>query len=326
MGSSIWLAWLPLGWFVWQCLSASQTVSWSLTLPTLRHFAATTACFYLGFVVLTRAPSLTPMWGGILAGFIGVIAVGFDQHFGGLEATRRFFYSQPDWQNHTPEMLKKIASNRIYSTLFYPNTLAGVILLLMPGLLAITIQFSQHKIRGAALSFCVGLGGAASLIWSGSKAGWLIGLLLVLIAWSRFGLRGRTKWVIGIAVAILGLTIFLGSNAAYFEKGATSLGARLDYWSAAVRIAAKHPFFGSGPGTFSVLYRYLKSPESEMAKLVHNDYLEQASDSGISGFILFGLFILGSLFVTGRAGLSLRRSEDPGGLAGVGWLGIAELC
>jgi O-antigen ligase len=299
-GASSWLAWFPLAWFAWQCVSAAQTVSWPLTSSTLVHFAAATACFYLGFLVLARAPDLTPMWAGILAGFTGVIVVGFDQRFGGLELTRQFFYSQPDWQNHSPELLRKIASNRIYSTLFYPNTLAGVILIFLPFLITISLQSSGNRLKCALLGGSIAFGGVACLFWSGSKAGWLIGLTVALIAWSRSAINSRTKWIVGVGVTVIGLAVFLGRHTTYLEKGATSMGARFDYWSVAIQIAGRHPVLGTGPGTFQKLYRYLKSPESEMARLAHNDYLEQASDSGIVGFILFCLFTLGSVLVLGK--------------------------
>jgi O-antigen ligase len=253
-----------------------------------------------------------------LAGFIGVIAFGFDQHFGGLEATRRFFYSQPDWQSHSPELLRKIASNRIYSTLFYPNTLAGVILLLLPAMLTLSLQMPTKRISSILLAGCIGFGGVACLWWSGSKAGWLIGLIVGLIACSRFAVSRRIQWAVAIAVMTLGLSIFLVRHSTYFQKGATSFGARLDYWSAAGKIVVKHPFFGSGPGTFQELYRYLKPSGSEMARLVHNDYLEQGSDSGIVGFILFGLFVLGSLVVTGK-----QLARYPDRISGAVWLGLA---
>ena len=54
--------------------------------------------------------------------------------------------------------------------------------------------------------------------------------------------------------------------------------------------------FGSGPGTFSIAYKKLKSPDSEMALLTHNDYLEQASDSGLIGFLGYFWFIMGHLW------------------------------
>ena len=295
VGVSDWIPWLPLAWLGWQCLSATQTVRWPLTDATLRHFAAAVVCFYLGMLVLSRAQNLAPMWLLALAGFIGVIAVGFDQHFGGLESTRQFVYSQPGWQTQAPEFLKKIASNRIYSTLFYPNTLAGAILLFAPMLLAFALTMEARPALRLAVAAALAIGGIACLYWSGSKAGWLIALVLGLVAWLHSKVGRRIKWLVVAGALVAGLIGFFVKHAAYFEKGATSVGARFDYWRAAVQITASHPLFGSGPGTFSVLYRQLKRPEAEMARLAHNDYLEQASDSGLIGFGIYGLFILGSM-------------------------------
>src|SRR5204863_3509929 len=43
-----WLVVLPLVWFVWQLVAATQTVDVQLTKATLLHFGASNACFYLG--------------------------------------------------------------------------------------------------------------------------------------------------------------------------------------------------------------------------------------------------------------------------------------
>jgi hypothetical protein len=37
------------------------------------------------------------------------------------------------------------------------------------------------------------------------------------------------------------------------------------------------------------MYQKLKRPESEMARLAHNDYLQQASDSGLISFLAYVL-------------------------------------
>ncbi|MCX6904085.1 MAG: O-antigen ligase family protein, partial [Verrucomicrobia bacterium] len=103
------------------------------------------------------------------------------------------------------------------------------------------------------------------------------------------------KSIVVMLLLVAGLSGFAVKYVGYFEKGAKSVGARLDYWKVATQIAVHHPVLGSGPGTFSVLYRYLKPPEAEMARLVHNDYLEQACDSGFVGFLIYGVFVAGSL-------------------------------
>ena len=99
---------------------------------------------------------------------------------------------------------------------------------------------------------------------------------------------------------------FFWRYSAFFQKGATSVGARFDYWQAALQTAKDKPLFGTGPGTFAIAYEKIKRPESEMARLVHNDYLEQASDSGVVG--LFWSIPCSSLAL----GLELPAKHRPG--------------
>jgi O-antigen ligase len=69
---------------------------------------------------------------------------------------------------------------------------------------------------------------------------------------------------------------------------------------AALQITKTNPLFGTGPGTFAIPYAQLKRPESEMSRLVHNDYLEQACDSGLPGFSAYLVLVAGVLFLTGK--------------------------
>jgi len=120
-------------------------------------------------------------------------------------------------------------------------------------------------------------------------------LLLGLITLLRLPLQRQIKLAVVAAALALGLAGFLVKFSEYFERGATSVSARFDYWRAAWQIAKDHPLFGTGPGTFSIPYKKLKAPGSEMTRLVHNNYLEQASDSGLFGFLTFSAFIFGSI-------------------------------
>jgi O-antigen ligase len=93
--------------------------------------------------------------------------------------------------------------------------------------------------------------------------------------------------------------------------------ARFDYWRAAWQTALARPVFGSGPGTFGNAYQAIKKPESEMARLAHNDYLQQASDSGFPGLIAYVVFIGGMLWV------GYRRLDWKGSSVVCGvWLGL----
>jgi O-antigen ligase len=62
----------------------------------------------------------------------------------------------------------------------------------------------------------------------------------------------------------------------------------------------KNPIWGTGPGTFQRPYAQIKSPESEMARLTHNDYLEQFSDSGLIGGLTYGFWVFLAISVAGK--------------------------
>ena len=312
-----WFVWLPLIWLAWQLLSATQTIRGSLTLPTLQHFIACVICFYLGYRALGRVKNLSPMWIGALIGFAGMISNGFDQHFGGLEATRRYIYSLPDWQSQPPEFLKKISSNRIYGTMIYPNTLAGAILLFSPVLATVSLYFVSKRPFQWLFVGLICLGSLSCLYWSGSKSGWLIAMSLVFCAWFHAKIQFRLRLAVFCVAILLSSALFYRVHSSYFDKGATSVSARFDYWAAALTITRDHPVLGSGPGTFGVLYRKLKRPESEMARLTHNDYLEQACDSGLPAGLLYSVFLIGSLVI-----LYQRPDTNEGKIRFAVWLGL----
>ena len=160
-------------------------------------------------------------------------------------------------------------------------------------------------------------------------------LLLGLIVLLRLPFRRQLKAALIAAVLLAGLAGFFWEHAAFFQKGATSVSARFDYWRAALQITRDHPFFGTGPGTFAIPYAKLKRPESEMARLVHNDYLEQAADSGLGGLVIYGLFVAGALVWSFRRGVwpmiaplgSQRRSDYVNNsLRFAVWLGVLGWC
>jgi O-antigen ligase len=151
----------------------------------------------------------------------------------------------------------------------------------------------------AAVGLTVFLG-LAGLFWSGSKSGWLIALVMGLFWLFRLKWSPQLKGALAIALFVGGLVVFGVRFQSYFAKGATSVGARFDYWHVAARVTVQHPAFGTGPGTFQRPYASMKRPESEMARLVHNDYLEQFSDSGLVGGISYLAWIILLFWTIGR--------------------------
>ena len=311
------MAWLPAIWFAWQCLSAAQTINASLTSATLLTFGTAVLCYYAGFQAVKKA-TLAALLPGLFTG-LGLMALAaFHQHFGGLEQARDYLYAQPNWQQLPAALLKKVASNRVYGTVFYPNTLASLLLLAGPLTLALLWTRCQGRARSVAWVLVGGFGLilGATLVWSGSKAGWLIALLQVLFMASRLKIRPWVRRAGITTVLLIGLGGFIWKYQGYLQRGATSVGARMDYWQVALQVAAANPILGTGPGTFGKLYAETKRPESEMARLAHNDYLQQASDSGWLAALLF----------TGMIALPLTRGwricQETVPLSGL-WVGLA---
>jgi O-antigen ligase len=190
-----------------------------------------------------------------------------------------------------------MTSDRVFSTLFYPNALAGALLLFLPAMLVCVWRAKRWLTMGARLFLVIALGGVAlaCLFWSGSKGGWLLMLLLGLVAVLRLRFSRQWKILLVSGILVVGLAGFFVRYARFFQRGATSVGARFDYWRAAAETAKSNAFYGTGPGTFSRAYQKIKRPEAEMSRLVHNDYLQQASDSGIPGALAYSSFVLVAL-------------------------------
>lgn len=210
---------------------------------------------------------------------------------------------------------------RVNGTLVYPNALAGAILLLFP--IAVTLAFwgtrefrVLTRVAAIGLTLFLGVGG---LFWSGSKSGWLIALGMGgVYVFRRLNWSVRTKAVLIAAILLGGLLAFGVRFQHYFTSGASSVGARFDYWRAALQTTRAKPLFGSGPGTFQRPYEHIKAPDAEMARLTHNDYLEQFSDSGIIGGISYALWIGLLLVVSGKAAWRLENRLVFASFAGVG--------
>ena len=329
-----WLWGLPLVWLGWQFTSATQTVDADLTRSTLGQFSGCVAGYFLGTLLFARDRLWRWLLPGLLAAFAFCLVRGIDQRVYEFPQTCQLLVQgeRSGWTNFSPEtvaqmkaeniiittndaevanpvMLDKFKKGRIAGTLIYPNALAGIILLLWPLSLALAFGATKdHKplIRFSVIVLTLSLGGAA-FFWCGSKLGWLIGIGVAGLVLLRLDWPKTLKLAAVALVLTGGLGIFAIRFHNYFAAGATSVGARFDYWRAAVQTTVAKPVFGTGPGTFQRPYARLKSPESEMARLAHNDYLEQFSDSGLIGGLAYGAWIFLALLTAGRR---LWRAND----------------
>ena len=357
-----WLWLLPLLWVGWQFLSAVKSVDSDLAAATLWQFAGCATAYFLGAFLLGTPRALNLLLIGILAAFAFCLVRAIDQRLVEFPQNQQMLVDgeRTGWTNIPPQMLSemkhdgvvittnsvdianpvvlaKFTKGRVMGTLVYPNALAGAILLLLP--VSLALAFGAKKLRPAiralAIALTIFLGGAG-LFWSGSKLGWLIamgigGLYLLRLNWPR-----KLKFAAVTLVAVLGLGIFAVRFHNYFSAGATSVGARFDYWRAAVQTTGQNPLIGTGPGSFQRPYakirdelaaKYPQKELPEMARLTHNDYLEQFSDSGIPGGIFYATWIILTLAAIGRrvwkTGNQIRFAIYAGAL---GWFiqGVGE--
>lgn len=77
------------------------------------------------------------------------------------------------------------------------------------------------------------------------------------------------------------------------QVASTNVDARLDAYSAAATLAADNPIVGIGPGNFSHHYREVAGfpPGVEHVTVVHNSYLDVASELGLIGLVLFVAYL-----------------------------------
>lgn len=316
---------LPVAWFCWQLVATAFSINHSLSWVVLPHFGVCLGLFLIGLHSFSSIERTALFWVALMGGFGVVLTVGWRQHFGGLEDMRHFLYSLPNWQDLPPEFIKKAAGNRIYSTLVYPNALAGILLLLTPVSMALAarLEFARGVRWLVAMVILVLSGGC--LVWSGSKGGWLIALVQTVIFLLALGSSRCLKWTLCGGLLVVGLASFAVKYRDYFERGAPSVEARFDYWNAALVTIKRFPVLGAGPGTFTVYYKELKPHQAEMTRLAHNDYLQQASDSGLPGGIAFSTFWIAGLVTLYRnRSRSLLSFSVFVGLFGVAMQGFVE--
>ncbi len=328
-----WLLLRPLLWIGWELLSATHTVDSTLTAATLWQFFGCVACYFIGLFLFRSPRALNLLLVGILIAFTICLIRAIHQRAEFPQDAKFLLEGEhAGWTNISPAMvlelkrdqtiittngvdvanpaiMAKFAKGRVMGTLVYPNALAGIILLLFPVALVLALNSSKNLrpiVRISAIGLTVALC-ALAFFWSGSKFGWLLALLITSVYLFRLQWPMKLKILVFAAVIVLGLGAFAIRFHTYFANGATSTTARFDYWRAAVQTTASHPLFGTGPGTFQRPYAQLKSPDAEMARLTHNDYLEQFSDSGVPGGIIYAAWIIAALIFVGR---NLWKSQN----------------
>lgn len=301
---------LPVVFLATQVISVFRTICWQTSVDTVLHFGVCVAVFYAAARCAREERGADRLLGAMTAATVIVCAVALQQRFGGLEETRRF----AETQGVSGEVMRRLASLRVFGTLVYPNALGGYLALVFVPVMA--WLWSKKPVISALVAGVI----VVCLAFSGSRGGF-VALGAGVVAWLICRKGGRWQWVLGI-VAVL---VVFASTAMW--RGTSSWGARLDYWGGAVRIVRDYPWLGTGPGTFGSIYPKYKTAPTEEAQLVHNNFLQMWSDSGVAAFVVFaamwavGLWeaarlarrrgdVLGAALVAGMAGWTVHGMMD----------------
>ena len=184
--------------------------------------------------------------------------------------------------------------NRLTSTFYWANSFAGYLILLLPlgGYLYLTTKYKTLSLGMIIfLFFCLVLTGSRGALMSLLVAGLIIGLiyrrqlkisfrpflffLLVMVA------------VVGLAYSFSGLKVGQVGfwSRATLQNQVIDLGSkiRLNYWQGAWEIFSHHILFGSGPGTFALVYPQYQIDVLSTGKYAHNWYLEFLAEAGLVG-------------------------------------------
>lgn len=143
---------------------------------------------------------------------------------------------------------------------------------------------------------------AGGVIASFSRGAWLSAGFGAAIAFGLepflFGktFRGRRTMFALSAAALIAATAFGVSR---FRSVGKSDSLRMEAWRSSASIVKSHPLLGSGPDTFGVEFRKLKSVQFVRTggatlrhEYAHNDLLQAATTTGLLGFGLYLAFLV----------------------------------
>ena len=255
-----------------------------------------------------------------LAGLVGVACWealrGLSQYASGI-ATPAYWLSP---------RFADIIHTRVYGTLGGPNVLAGFLLFGIAGaaVLAMSLPVFLRPVAGAVLAVEV-----AALMLTYSRGGYAgLAAFVIVAALVLIPVRRRAWWVLLIVAVVGGAAIArlpaVGLRAQSLAPAQEdTVTSRRFIWRTAQRVWDAHRVWGTGLGTFNVVYSTYRPPDvlTTYAMLnipgsAHDDYLQVLAETGTVGGGILGVALLWGLW---RVGVRYRA----GGEEDRAWLGCA---
>jgi O-antigen ligase len=180
-----------------------------------------------------------------------------------------------------------------------PNALAGLLLALLPFLVAL-IRCSKNFLIKLLLMACGGMV-LSALLLTGARIS-----LLALVPVVIFYILQSKRKILGLTAAVvLALVVWFSLPAQYQKRYLTvktyaeggqlddSNKLRLAIWDAGWRMFLDHPFLGVGAGQFSTAYGMVYSRQIHHAWMQpHSLFLQVTCELGLVGLLAFGNLIV----------------------------------
>ncbi|MBH3000356.1 O-antigen ligase C-terminal domain-containing protein [Serratia marcescens] len=207
---------------------------------------------------------------------------------------------------------------RIYGTFFQPNVLASFIatglalalmLFLLPAFSLVRAEYERLRLAGLAVILMVF---SALLVWGQSRAGWLGGIMVLLLFIGRFGRVYPTGSALACAAILFGILVGLGG---LWFGGETIMSishehsnqARWTMLQDTLSMIADKPLLGWGYGSFEFAFQHYRINQAtptivtEIARHPHNEVLLWVVEGGVVALIGWAFILLGAFRVVCRA-------------------------
>ncbi|MGC9329477.1 MAG: O-antigen ligase family protein, partial [Candidatus Hinthialibacter sp.] len=255
----------------------------------------------------SKRPMKILLWSLVLGGLLAAVHGLFIQWMGPSEMIESLKTSASYPKDMREEMIRSLEANRAMGRFGNPNHLAGCLVLSLWPLWALWKREDKTVLRAIlALSVFVMAWGVYRTF---SRSG-LLAFLLTLSFWAGFecynrGWRISWKPILAVLSALLILLLVAVLAAPGGALGGrlltvSTIVARLHFFRGAVRIIARHPWFGVGSEGFESFYCAELRPGDLESRYVHNAFLESAVEGGMIGALLFLWMLFAVVFYLRR--------------------------
>jgi O-antigen ligase len=307
----LWSGWLTRAILIYLVVASVSAVFLNpLTVDAQRELMrlASYVCFY--YVILdwsqtednTRIVLKVLMTSTIAVAIFGLwqaLAGGYSALYDVLYPVQEEISQIPTWEG------------RITSFLEHYNGLAGYINLVMPFCLAFATSGSDPLLRTLS-RWCLVLAGIALLLTQ--SRGGLIAFASILLINACLSARDRKTMMRRVAIVLIACLVVAAAAGVFFQR----LGeiddfttvSRLAIWGGAFTVFVHSPVFGTGFGNLRGLMGGLLNLPDGWTGDAHNLYLELLAETGLIGFLAFGILIILALRTAVRQFRTTQNEVD----------------